>query len=215
VPEPQWLSQFSKREADVADIAAKVANRPEMLAEVFEGLKADRPRIKYGCAKVLRLISEKFPAGLYPQFDHLVALLESDNEILQWTAIIVIGNLAVVDSEARIERIAARYLEPIRGPVMITAANVMGGAAKIALAKPKLADKIAKEILRVEGAQYQTPECRNVALGHSINSLAQFFSHLSKRQAVVNMVRRQLRNPRNATRRKAEQFLKRYGLRAA
>lgn len=214
MPEPRWLSQFSKRGADVAGIAAKVANRPEMLADVFEGLRADRPRIKYGCAKVLRLISEKSPAALYPQFDRVVALLEADNKILQWTAIIIIGNLAAVDSEAKIEKIAGRYLDPIRGPVMITAGNVMGGAAKIALAQPKLADKIAKEILKAEAGQYQTPECRNVALGHSINSLAQFFSHLSKRQAVVNMVRRQLRNPRKATRRKAERFLKRYGLHA-
>jgi hypothetical protein len=213
--ESEWLLQLSKQGADVADLAAKAAKQPGMLAEVFEGLRADRPRIKYGCAKVLRLISEESPAALYPHFDRMVALLESDNKILQWTAINVIGNLAAVDSEARIEKIAARYLKPIRGPVMITAANVMGGAAKIALAKPKLADKIAKEILKVEAARYQTPECRNVALGHSINSLAQFFSHLSKRQAVVNMVRRQLRNPRNATRRKAERFLKRYGLHAA
>jgi len=215
VDETRWLKQLSTQGADLAPIARKAASKPEVLAEVFEGLRADRPRVKFGCAKVLRLVSENDPEALYPHFDRVVALLESDNKILQWTAIIAIGNLATVDREGRIEKIAARYLEPIRGPVMITAANVMGGAAKIALAKPRLADKIAREILKVEAAQYQTPECRNVALGHSINSLAQFFAHLRKRQAVVDMVRRQLHNPRQATRRKAERFLKRYGVHAA
>ena len=93
---------------------------------------------------------------------------------------------------------------------MITAANVIGSAAKIALAKPELVDKIARQILKVEKAEYQTAECRNVAIGHAIKSLDQFFDHVSQQQAVVKFVRRQLTNRRNAVRKKAAEFLKRH-----
>lgn len=213
--EVRLLSQLSKQGADFAGMAGKVGKQPEMLAEIFEGLGAAQARTKYGCAKVLRLVSEKSPAILYPHFDRVAAFLESDNKILQWNAIIIIGNLAGVDSEAKIEKIFAKYFEPIPGPVMITAGNVIGSAAKIALAKPNLADRIAKEILKVEAAHYQTPECRNVALGHAITSLQQFFSHIRNRNVVVSMVRRQIRNPRGATRRKAERFLRQTALAAA
>jgi hypothetical protein len=101
----------------------------------------------------------------------------------------------------------SQYLEAIRGPVIITAANTIRSAAKIALAKPRLADQIAKGILRVEEARYQTPECRNVALGHAITSLRQFFPQIQDRGPVLAMVRRQLGNARSATRWKAAVFL--------
>jgi hypothetical protein len=98
---------------------------------------------------------------------------------------------------------------------MITAGNIMRSAAKIALAKPRFADRIAKEIMRVEKARYQTPECRNVALGHAIVSLQGFLPQIHNRAVVLTMVRRQVSNPRGATRRKAERFLKQAGTMAA
>ena len=161
-----------------------------------------------GCLPRLRIISEKKPAVLYPEFDRLVSLLDSENNIFKWGAILCIGNLAVVDSEGKIDRILDKYLQPISGRVMITAANVIVGAGKIARAKPHLAGKIARALLRVERANYQTEECRNVALGHAVASLDLFFEHLDKPQPVMEFVQRQLHNRRNAVRVKAGIFLK-------
>jgi len=149
-------------------IAERVAKRTDLLPELVEGLRADPAKIKYGCLKVLRLISEKEPAVLYPEFDRFVQLLDSESNILQWGAIIIIGNLAALDSANKIEPILGRYLQPISGPVMITAANTLGGAAKMARAKPHLADRIARAFLRVETAEYRTSECRNLALGQAV-----------------------------------------------
>ena len=209
--ESTLLTQIARKKSDKDAIADKVVRQPELLAEVFEGLKSDTPEIKYGCSKVLRLVSERKPAVLYPSLDLFVGLLDCDNSFLKWDAARIVGNLAAVDSRKRIERMLDRYLQPIRGDVMITAANVIGSAAKIALAKPGLADKIARQILKVEKAEYQTAECRNVAIGHAITSLDRFFDLISQKQAVVRFVRRQLTNRRNAVRKKATEFLKRHG----
>jgi hypothetical protein len=122
----------------------------------------------------------------------------------------VLGNLATVDSRRRIDRILNKYLAPIPGPVMITAANVIGNASKIAAAKPALADRIAAAILQVENAQYQTDECRNVATGHAIESLGRFFQHIGDKRPVFDFVARQCDNRRNATRKKAQAFLKKH-----
>ena len=78
----------------------------------------------------------------------------------------------------------------------------------IALAKPYLADRIARAIRTVERAEYQKPECRNVALGHAILALQKIFALLHDQHAAELFVRRQQRNPRNATRAKARQFAK-------
>jgi hypothetical protein len=91
---------------------------------------------------------------------------------------------------------------------MITAANVIQGGARIARAKPQLADNIAAQVLKVEKANYQTAECRNVAIGHAVTALGEILDLLSEPAPILRFVRRQLKNPRPSTRKKAEQFLK-------
>ena len=206
------LQQIGQKASDKEGIARKVIRKPELLSDLFRGLRADKAGVKYGCSKILRIISEKSPDVLYAQLDFFITLLDSDNTFHKWDAILIIGNLAAVDSKKRIDRILDSYLRPIRGPVMITAANVMRGAAKIALAKPGLAERISKELLKVGKGRYQTAECRNVALGHAIESFARFFDQIEDKAPVIRLIRRQLKNPRSATRKKAERFLKRHAV---
>jgi len=208
MPESKLLQQIARKESDKGAIARRVIESPKLIPEVVEGLSADNVRVKYGCAKVLRIVSDEAPALLYPRFDFFAALLESDNNILKWEGIYVIANLSSVDAEDRIEAIFERYFAPIPGPVLITAGNVIAGAAKIARAKPQLTERIAAELLKVEKAQYKTAECRNVALGHTIRAFDQFFERIRDKERVIAFVGRQLENTRKPTRRKAEAFLK-------
>ncbi len=173
-----------------------------------EGLNEDKPRVRYGCAKAIRIMSEQRPDLLYPHFDFFVRLLDHENKILQWDAAFVLSHLAREDDGDKIAALLARYFSPIPGPVMITAANVIQGGARIAQAKPHLADRIAAEILKVATARYQTPECRDVAIGHAIQALGAILPLLRNPVPVAQFVRKQVRNRRPATRKKAEQFLK-------
>jgi hypothetical protein len=179
-----------------------------LLLDIFAGLKADRARIKYGHAKALRLISEQRPDALYPHFDRFVQMLDHENKIFQWQAAYVLSQLARVDAGGRFSAIFKRYFAPVPGPVMITAATVIQGGARIAKAQPKLAERVAAEILKVAKARYQTAECRNVAIGHAIRALGEIQPLLRRPAPVLRFVRRQLKNRRPATRKKAAQFLK-------
>jgi hypothetical protein len=62
------------------------------------------------------------------------------------------AHLARADSEGRIEKLLDRYLAPIAGHELIAAANAIQGAADIALAKPHLADRIARGNRQSEAA---------------------------------------------------------------
>jgi hypothetical protein len=189
-------------------LALKATRQPRLIPAIIEGLKADKPRVKYGCAKALRLVSEQRPEVLYPHFDFFVHLLEHENKIFQWNAACVLSHLARVDVQDKFAAIFKQYFSPILGPVMITAANVMQGGARVAQAKPQLAGRIAEEILKVARARYQTTECRNVAIGHAIIALGKMLPLLPNPAPAVRFVRKQTRNPRPATRKKAERFLK-------
>ena len=203
-------SRLARKGTNPERMADMALQQRALLPALLEGLDAAEAPVKFGCAKVLRLISAKEPAMLYPHVDLFIALLQSENAFVQWDAIRIVANLAAVDERGRIEQILSAYLEPIRGTVMVTAANTIQGAATIAVAKPALADTIARAILKVQWAKYQTDECRNVAIGHAIESLDRFFDRTEHQKEILEFVRRETNNSRNATRQKAVEFLKKY-----
>ena len=147
----------------------------DRLAVGWAGLDAPAARVKFGCLKDLRRLSEEAPQLLYPDFDRFARLLDHPNSIYRWNAAHILANLARVDRSRKLAPLLDKFLRPIGGPQMIGAANVIQAAAVIAAAQPRLADALAAGILTVDRAKYETEECRNVAIGHAIQSLDRFF----------------------------------------
>ena len=206
----ELFQQISKKKIDKEKIAGHVMRNPELLPAIFEGLGAEEANLKYGCDKILRIISRREPSLLYSKIDFFISNLQSQTTFLKWSAIDIIANLAAVDTDMKIEGIFDRYFAPIPGPVLITASNLIKAAARIALAKPQLTARIAQELMQVEKAKYQTAECRNIALGQAIESFDQFFKQLADKETVIEFVGRQLNNKRKPTKKKAEKFLRKH-----
>jgi hypothetical protein len=205
------MEQIGQKGSDKEQVAERVIAEPGLLKSVIEGLSARPAAIKYGCSKVLRLISQKKPEFLYPRFDFFVKRLDIDNTFLKCDAILILANLTSVDSDNKFEAIFDRYFAPIKGPTLIVAANIIGSAAKIALSKSELSDRIAAELLKVEKAKYQTDECRRIALGQAIDAFDEFFERIGDKERVRRLVKKQLRNTRKSAAKKAAQFLKKHG----
>lgn len=201
------LQQIALKDSDKDKIAEIVIGNTTLLSELFTGLQASEASIKYGSNKVLIIISEKNPAVLYPKLDFFIAHLDSENNFLKWGAIEIIANLCKVDSIHHFENIFNKYFSPIEGHQMITAANTIKAAVKIALNKHNLVEKISQEILKVEKADYETTECNNIVIGQAIKSLDELFPQLKSKKPVFDFVKRQLKNKRPATRKKAETFI--------
>ncbi len=212
-PTPECMSasaaRLNRSASHPEQLARSIARRPGLLQEALAGLEAPTARTRFGCAKALRLLSEQHPALLYPHFEFFAGLLEHPNKILQWEAARIVAALATVDAENKFNSIFRRYFAPVRGPVMITAATLIRSGAGLARARPELAARIAAEIMKVEQARFATRECRNVALGHAIVALGEFAGQLRDPGPARRFVRRQLKNARPATRKKAAEFLKR------
>jgi hypothetical protein len=102
-------TEIIKKGANIEKIVQRVVREPHLLQEAFDGLAADKVKVKYGCLKLLRLLSETKPDILYPEIGRLFLLFDSENNIFKWGAIIIIGNLAAVDSERKIDEALDRY----------------------------------------------------------------------------------------------------------
>jgi len=171
-------------------------------------LSSDDPKVKYCCAKNLIAIAKENPARLYPHIDTFVKLLDGDNNVLKWTAIIIIGNLARADKDRKVDQLIGRLIGFLNAGKLITANNATMALAAIAVAKPQYQKQITEELLKVEHYDYDTDECRNIAIGKVIEAIGSYSSQLKDKKAVIEFARRQTKNTRNATRKKAERFLK-------
>ena len=77
----------------------------------------------------------------------------------------IIARLAAADADRKVDGILHTYLGFISAGNLISAANAIQGAGQIGRSRPDLVDRIVPAILGVERATYETPECRNVAIG--------------------------------------------------
>ena len=173
-------------------------------------LSSRDPKVKYGCTKKLLAVAKENPAELYPQLDFWLELLDSENKIIRWTAIDIIGNLARVDEAKKPDVLMGKLLALLNTGNMITANHAILALANIALAKAKHQPKITDELLKVEGYNYETDECRNIAMGTVIQALDLYFGQLKDKETAIEFVRRQTENSRHATKKKAEKFLAKY-----
>lgn len=181
-----------------------------LLPVVLKGTSSSKATVRYGCAKVLMDMSEKYPKILYPYFDDFIVLLKSKYRILTWNAMAIIANLARVDRDRKFDAIFDRYYGFLNDEYMVTVANVVGNSAKIALAKPYLVQRITSELLKVENIKltpHLTAECKRVIIEQTIKSLDVFFEKIEANEQVLSFVRRHLRSTRTSLRKEAESFL--------
>jgi hypothetical protein len=163
--------------------------------------------VKNGAAKTLKLISERKPAKLYPQFGYFADLLDSDDTILKWIAIDVIGNLSFVDSNNQIiEGIINKFYCFLSDESMITAGHAIDNLSKIALNKPRYRKEITAELLQIDITS-RNDECRNILIGKAILAFDDYLEHLPEKEKVLEFAKRHLNNSRKATKKKAEKFL--------
>jgi hypothetical protein len=205
------LNQLGKKETKAEDIAGTVTENPSLLSEVLDGTSSTNPTIKFKAAKTLAIISRKSPRTLYPKMDFFINLLDSTNNILKWTAIDAVANLTTVDSENKFDAIFRKYYGFLADESMITVGHVIDNSGTIAKAKPHLTDKITGELLKTETipvGPHLTTECKNILFGKAILAFGAYFDQIEKKDDVITFVKKQLHNTRNATKAKAEKFLK-------
>jgi len=170
-------------------------------------LLSSDPKVKYSCTKRAIEISDNYPFELYPDLDVFIGLLDNKNNILKWTAILVVGNLSYADRNNKTVELIPKLIGFLNCGKMITANNSIKALTEIALNKPEFRDEIIREIIKVEKYNYDTTECRNVAIGQAIKALENFKDEIGSKRSVMNFLKRQESNTRASVARRATKLL--------
>jgi hypothetical protein len=168
------------------------------VAKAVQTMAAPSGTARFAAGKALAATAERDPRRVYAHFDALVVLLQSNSKIVRWNALRVIASLAGVDTERKLDPCLDAYLTPIRGKNLVSAANAIQGAGRIAHVRPDLQDRLIPAILEVERATYEMSECRHVAIGQALNALREIGPSACRRPDVAAFVHRQQTNPRVA-----------------
>jgi hypothetical protein len=194
----ELLRRLADKTLTENELLREVKQNFDLLSQVFGGVSSPKAAIRYGCAKVLRDLSEKFPERLYPHFDFFVNLLDGKCRILTWNALAIIANLTRLTGTGSLMLFLTGTMIFLM-ITLVTMANVVGHSGKIALAELHLAQKIADRLLGVESiptTPHLIEECRRVITEKALESFDLFFDRIDAREKVIPFARRQFDNPR-------------------
>ena len=190
-------------------VARFVVEDPGRLSQLLTEVVSESKRVKNAAAKSARIISERQPGILLPQFRFFSDLIHHDDTILRWIAIDVIGNLSAVDDKGYVDiKILRELFGLLSNESMITASHSIDALGKIAQVKARYRRRITEELRRVEVIE-RNKECRNILPGRVIDSYRRYSSLASKkeRQTMLALATRQRNNRRSSTRKRAELFV--------
>jgi len=174
----------------------------------FNKLFDKNPKVKYGVAKQFKIIAQENPSELYPFLDKFIPLLDNENNVIKWTAINVIGLLAKVDKENKIDPILSKLYKQLNCGKLITVNHIIECLINISLTKLKYKDKTVKELLKIQNYEYDTDECKNIIYGKIIEAFDKIVENINKNKDVKAFIEEQSHNTRNSVKKKAEKLLK-------
>ncbi len=166
---------------------------------------------RFAAGKALVATARRDPPRVYPHFDAIAALLGSPSKVVCWNATQIIASLAHADADGRIDAVLDAYLSLITSGNLVSAANAIEGAGRIASCRADLVEQIVPALLDVQRASFKTAECRNVAIGAALKALEALGTDVCRRADAAGFIRRQQDNPRAAVARQARSMVEALG----
>jgi hypothetical protein len=172
----------------------------------FAPLDSPNPKIKFAFAKELINISLQSPETLYPHFSRWSMWLDSENQVLKWTAIDIIGRLAAIDQAGKVESEVPKLLELLHAGHLITTAHAIFALGEIARQVPGLRPLIIQELIAVGDGTFESPECREIAIGKVMEVLIKFLPEIQDSPIAFSLIQRACNSPRAATAKKGNKL---------
>ncbi|PPD57257.1 hypothetical protein JP09_010220 [Dehalogenimonas etheniformans] len=163
---------------------------------------------RFRAAKELSLIARDAPELLYPEFNIFADLLDNQSSVLLWNGLRILGYVARVDTQHRLDGVIDKYLSHLWDKKLVTAANVVLGAGQILKYRPELANKILNQILQVDEIPLPTDECHQVIRGHVLSAFIDGFESLGNDARIFEFAQRCSQSGRPSTMKKSEELIR-------
>jgi len=176
----------------------------------LEQLHSKDPKIKYGFAKELLRMGAQSPEKLYNYLDYWVNLLQSENQILKWTAIDILGYLSAVDKKNRVDAVIEDLIDFLHAGHLITCNHAIFALGLIAQNKPSHLARILGELLTIRDDKFDSEDCKDIATGKVLEALKKFPAGIMDNHEVMTFIKQAQDCSWSATKKKADKLLARW-----
>lgn len=210
--EKDTLIEHLKEKHAIEVYAKQAVEDKSTLPILLEIIETDKTSLKFLGEKIMRQLSESHPEMLYPYFERMARLWESENNFIQWGFILSVPNLVRVDVENKWEKVHDAYLALLKSDALVTCGNAVAGVWKILQKYPQYEQDFLDILLKIDRQPFLhkgevSPECVNVAKGHVLDCFARIYPASSYKDELRAFAQANLDNPRTQVRQKAQKFL--------
>jgi truncated hemoglobin YjbI len=204
------LPDLNEKDVHLDSLAQRASEDPAFLARLVQGLSDRQERVGYNCLRALLLLAEENPLLLYSYWEVFVELLRSQNTYFKLRGANLIAAVVSVDRENRFEDVFDDYYDLLDGKSVIAACYIAGNSGRIARAKPHLQARITTRLLSIDNTHHP-PGRRDLIKGHAVEAFGEYAEQSEDRSKILEFVRAQLESESPRTRKKARDFLQRWG----
>ena len=168
-------------------------------------------KLKNALIKTFNILSKDNPELVYGNFEDFFKHVCSGDNILKWNCMSIISNIAKEDPAEKVnENVLKNLFDNLKNESMVTAGNTIVALGEIARAKPHYRESILARL--PEALQgFRENECNHIIAGKIILVYKELFDKTgdeSLRTMMREFAEKQIKSPRNATAKKAKNFLK-------
>lgn len=203
------MESLKKKDFNPENLANKAMKDFRILQELINNLLIKDDTIRYNSHKVLLLVSENYPEALYPDWDFFVNLLKSKNNFHKVIGIQILANLSKVDTINKFENIYNDYCDLLDAKSVMTAAHLAANIGKIAKNKPHLREKLTQLLLDIDKTHHEIGR-KDLIKASTIDSFTEYINDIKNKEEIVRFVTKQLNSKSPKTKKKAEEFLKKF-----
>ena len=203
------MESLKKKDFNPENLANEAIKNSKILRELINNLLIKDDIIRYNSHKVLLLVSECYPKTLYPDWDFFVNLLKSKNNFHKVIGIQILANLSKVDTLNKFENTYDDYCDLLDSKSVMTAVHLAANIGKIAKNMPHLREKLTQVLLDIDKTHHEIGR-KDLIKASIIDSFTEYFNEIKKKKEVIRFVTTQLNSRSPKTKKKAEEFLKKY-----
>jgi hypothetical protein len=203
------MENLSKKDFIPESLVNESISNPEILKELVYNLLKKEDTIRYNSHKVLLLVSEDNPKILYSEWDFFVNLLKSKNNFHKVIGIQILANLSKVDTLNKFENIYDDYCDLLDAKSVMTGAHLAANIGKIAKNKPNLREKLTQVLLDIDKTHHEIGR-KDLIKASIIDSFTEYFNEIKNKEEIIRFVDAQLNSKSPKTKKKAEEFLKKF-----
>lgn len=203
------LEALLNKTADIDAMAERAIADKSIIGELLDGLTSINEEYRFNCSKVMNIIEQKQPELIYPYWDNLAALLDSDNSYHRMSGVNHISHLIAVDKENKFDNIFGKYYRMLDDQSVIVAIYVAQASGRIALAKPALQKGITDILIAVEKTHH-LPGRKELVKAGIIESFDQYMKDYPDKSPIFAWVQKQIESESPKTRNLAKSFISKW-----